>query len=80
MQGFHLNTTFAIAKLQPPISPSCCSIASLQWRLELFYKSGKELHNSLIPFLKENGIKRINITNKVSKPSREMGNLMPHIE
>ena len=57
-----------MAMMEPPISPSCCSSASSQWRLELFYKSGNELHSSVIPFLKENSIKRINITNKVSKP------------
>lgn len=67
MQGCFLNATFAMVKMEPPISPSCCSSASSQWRLELFYTGGNELHSSVIPFLKENGIKRINITNKVSK-------------
>ena len=36
-----------------------------QWRLELFFKSGKELQDRVIPFLKENGIKHVNLTNKV---------------
>jgi len=38
---------------------------SAQGRLELFFKSGKELQEKVIPFLKENGIKHVNLTNKV---------------
>ena len=40
-----------------------CSIAP--WRLELFFKSTAELKSKVLPFIKEHGITRINITNKV---------------
>lgn len=42
-----------------------CVSGALQWRLELFFKTKKELQDKVIPFLKDNGIKRINLTNKV---------------
>lgn len=40
-----------------------CSIAP--WRLELFFKLTAELKSKVLPFIKEHGISRINITNKV---------------
>lgn len=44
-----------------------CTVISVatSWRLELFFKSKKDLQDRVVPFLKENGIKRVNITNKV---------------
>ena len=41
------------------------SIGNKAWRLELFYKTSKELRDKTLPFLKEHGIQRLNLTNKV---------------
>lgn len=45
---------------------SCVCRALESWRLELFFKSQKDLQEKVVPFLMEHSIKRINITNKVS--------------
>ncbi|BDA42017.1 hypothetical protein COCOBI_02-8180 [Coccomyxa sp. Obi] len=39
----------------------------VSWRLELFFKSKKELQERIVPFLKENSIKRVNLTNKTKE-------------
>ena len=38
--------------------------SGVPWRLELFFKSTAELQNKVIPFIREHGIRRLNITNK----------------
>lgn len=38
--------------------------AAGRWRLELFFKTPADLEQRVIPFLKANGISRVNITNK----------------
>ena len=40
-------------------------ISNKAWRMELFYKTSKELRDKNLPFLKEYGIHRLNLTNKV---------------
>lgn len=50
----------------PDVLPSnVCS--AVPWRLELFFKSTSELQSKVIPFIKQHGLRRINITNKVLK-------------
>ena len=36
-----------------------------QWQLELFYKRKQDLTDKILPFLRENSLHRLNITNKV---------------
>ena len=40
------------------------SSSGVPWRLELFFKSTAELQSKVIPFIRDHGIRRVNITNK----------------
>ncbi len=63
------NAQTAVMAVEPY---SCVYRALASWRLELFFKSQKDLQEKVVPFLKEHSIKRINITNKVSHSARSL--------
>lgn len=53
---------------------------SKTWRLELFFKSSKELQEKCLPLLKEHSIQRLNITNKVSLFSSTLLAFRTHVQ